>query len=105
MALTDLTALDAYRLLRVAGDLVGDHATGLSGIFDALRAASAPAEATEDSREDPFVGFRNPPAPFAQLEQLRMLGDRYRAAVVERYGDAYAAELWARVRRPGASGG
>ncbi len=98
MSIWNLTLVDGKRLVAVANDLIEGNGDGptLGELVKAIRnKAGAP-----DPPDSNVLGFVNPPSPFAKAEtELRRLASRIRAVVVERYGEAYAADLWARIRK------
>ena len=92
MGLLDLTLTDGRRLVLVAADLLegkyGDPS--LTSIIGMIKAAPEPEDPGSDD-------FRNPPPP--AVETMVAAVARVRSAVVNRYGEEYARDLWERVRK------
>ena len=100
MGIRDLTITDARRLLVVGIDLVdekdGPAPPTVADVAKAIAAAGGPPP----DPEDPEPTFRNPPPPTAEmLEKARALATRARKAVVDRYGQEYADDLWTRINK------
>lgn len=96
MGLRDLTLTDGRRLLMVAADLLeGKDGPSLTSIIGMIRAAPEPRDSGSNGFR--FDDFRNPPSP--SKEALVAAAARIRSAVVNRYGEEYARDLWERVRK------
>lgn len=98
MTVLDLGWRDLPRLMTVFGDLA-DAPDGM-GLTDLLASIGETVSTDESPESDePGLHFRNPPAPNPEAVQseLVMFRDRFRAAIVKRFGQEYADDVWKRL--------
>lgn len=97
MAIRDLKWTDYSRLALVLSDVAeGQNGPSLSDLFSSI---GDKLPSSDEPRRSPFVGFSNPPSPkVADVQpEWDRLRKRVRDAVVKRYGQKYADELWGRL--------
>lgn len=106
MSVLDLEMRDVRRLVRIVADLTDDGGDGKPIRLRQLFATIGSDLAGDDSSPpaEDFVGFRNPPSPNVgdmtrTREKIGELQGRVRDAVIKRYGQAYADELWTRLQQ------
>ena len=106
MSLFDLNLEDVRRVTSVLSDMKDGKAgtIKLKEVWASIRSelSDSPVTTTPGGDEEPLPGFSNPPPP-AGLQgaetAVREGLAAVRAAMVERYGEEYTADLWKRVRK------